>query len=219
MKIDLAELGIPRSKIAYLPNAVDAELFRPQGEKEDNLILYVGRITFNKGLHVLLESLRYLTKSVHLVIIGPMDCSFMHSQRILKLMERENQKGKHKITYLGGMPHEEVIEWYQKASIFVLPSFMEAFPVVLLEALSCETPVIATPVGGVPEAVKNSENGILVPMKNPQKLAEAIQHLLDNKEVRVRLGREGRKWVIRNFSLEVFLRKLCDIYEKVISCN
>jgi glycosyltransferase involved in cell wall biosynthesis len=219
MEMDLAELGIPGDRSVYLPNAVDVELFRPQGEKEDNLILFIGRITFNKGLHVLLESLRYLTKSAHLVIIGPMDCSFTHRQRILKLIERENQKGKHKITYLGGLPHEEVIEWYQKASIFVLPSFMEAFPVVLLEALSCETPVIATPVGGVTEIVNNFENGILVPINDSQKLAEAIQHLLDNKEVRIRLGREGRKWVTRKFSLEAFSKKLCDIYEKVISCN
>ena len=218
MERDLAELGIPRSRIVYLPNAVDVELFRPQGEKEDNLLLYVGRITFDKGLHVLLESFRYLKKSAHLVIVGPMDCSFAYHQRILKLIERENQKGKHEITYLGGMPHVEVIKWYQKASIFILPSSREAFPVVILEALSCETPVIAAPVGGVPEIVRNFENGILVPASNPLKLTKAIQFLLDNKDLRIKISREGRKWVTRKFSLEVFAEKLCDIYKKVISC-
>ena len=219
MELDLAELGVPRSRIGYLPNAVNVNLFRPKGEKEDNLILYIGRITFNKGVHVLLESLCSVTKSVHLVIIGPMDCSPMHHHHILKLIERENQKGKHRITYLGGLPHEEVIDWYQKAAIFILPSFMEAFPVVLLEALSCETPVIATPVGGVPEVVRDSENGILVPANNPQKLAEAIEHLLNNREVRIRLGMKGREWVMKNFSSDVFLKKLCKIYEKVINCS
>jgi len=52
---------------------------------------------------------------------------------------------------------------------------MEAFPVVILEALSCETPVMATPVGGVPEVIRDGENGILVPVNNPPKLAEAIR--------------------------------------------
>jgi glycosyltransferase involved in cell wall biosynthesis len=68
---DLIELGISKSRIIYLPNAVDVKLFRPQGEKEDDLILFVGRISFTKGLHVLLDSLRFLNRSVSLVIIGP----------------------------------------------------------------------------------------------------------------------------------------------------
>jgi len=215
---DLAELSIPRSKIVYLPNAVDVELFRPQGEKEDNLLLYLGRISPSKGLPVLLESLRYLKKSVRLAIVGPVDCSLKCYQDILKLIERENQKGKHEIKYLGGIPQAEVIKLYQKASIFILPSIWgENLPVVILEALSCETPVIATTMGGVPDVVQNRKNGILVPLNNSLKLAEAMQYLLDNKDLRIRLGREGRKCVIRNFSLEVIAKKLCNIYKKVIS--
>jgi len=214
MKNDLTELGIARSRILHLPNAVDVELFHPNGEKEENLILYLGRIVPVKGLHVLIESLRYLKESVHLAIVGPVG-NLEYYQEILKRTEAENQKGKHRITYLGVLPQEEVIKWYQSASVFVLPSFMEPFGVVLLEALSCETPVIATPVGGVPEVVRDFENGILVPVNNPQKLAEAIQYLLNDKEVRIRMGREGRKWVTRNFSLEVISKRLCNIYEKV----
>jgi len=202
----------------YLPNAVDVELFRPQGEKEDNLLLYLGRIAPNKGLPVLLDSLRYLKKSVRLAMVGPVDCSIQYYQDFLNLIERENQKGIHEIKYLGRLPQTEIIKWYQKASIFILPSlWAENHPVVILEAHLCETPVIATAIGGVPEVVQNHKNGILVPLNNSPKLAKAIQYLLDNKDVRIRMGQEGRKWVIRKFSLEVIAKKLCNIYQKSIS--
>jgi len=213
---DLAALGIPRDKIGYLPNEVDTKVFCPQQEKEDNLLLFIGRIDVRKGLHILLESLRYLKKSTRLVIVGPPSWNLEYYQNILRLIEEENQKQKHKIEYLGIIDSQRLLMLYQKASIVILPSFAEGFPVVILEALSCETPVIATPVGGVPEVVRNGENGFLVPPNNPLKLAEAIQYLLDNKDIRIRLGLEGRKWIKRNFSLDVVVNKLCKIYRELL---
>jgi len=198
-----------------LPNPVDVELFHPHGEKEDNLLLYLGRIVPIKGLHVLLESLHYLKTPVRLVIIGSAIWRPKYYQHILKLIEEENQKGKHEVTYLGAVPQPEIIKWYQKASIFILPSFWEAFPVVTLEALSCETPVIATPVGEISAVVRNFENGILVPSGNSSKLAEAIQYLLNNKDVRTKFGKAGREWVIKNFSTRLIAKRLCSIYEKM----
>jgi glycosyltransferase involved in cell wall biosynthesis len=218
MEKDLKYVGIPKDRIAYLPNGVDTNLFRSWGEKEDNLLLFVGRITFDKGLHVLLRCLSHLKKSVRLAIVGPA-WDLKYCQDMLKLIEKENRRGKHEIAYLGALDQAEILKWYQKSSIFILPSFLEAFPVVILEALSCETPIIATPVGGVLEIVRDHENGILVPLNNPRKLAEAIQYLLDNKDIRTKLGCEGRKWVIRNSSLEVIVKKLCDIYKKAIILN
>jgi len=217
MEKDLMELGIAKNRIIHLPNGVNTKLFCPQEEKEDDLLLFVGRITFTKGLHVLLKSLRYLERSVRLVFIGSADWSLKYHQDTLRCIEKENQMGKHKIEYLGALDQRSIVEWYQKASIVVLPSFVEAFPVVILEALSCETPVIATPVGGVPEVVRNGENGILVPVNNATKLAEAIQYLLDNEDVRIRLGLEGRKLIKRSFSLDVIAKKLCSIYTNLLA--
>jgi glycosyltransferase involved in cell wall biosynthesis len=218
MERDLVELGISRSRIMYLPNAVNGELFRPHGGKEDNLLLFVGRISFEKGLHVLLDSLRDLKKSVSLVIIGPAT-SLNYYQDILKRIEKENQRGKHRITYLGALDQPEVAKWCQKASILILPSFYEAFPVVILEALSCETPVIATPVGGIPELVRDYENGFLIPPNNPLKLAEAIEYLLDNKDIRIRMGKAGRKRGVKDFSLEIVAQKLRRVYEQIITTS
>jgi glycosyltransferase involved in cell wall biosynthesis len=219
MRKDLTDLGIPKEKTAYLPNGIDVKKFCPSKEKEDNQLLFVGRITPGKGLHVLLKSLRYLKESTYLVIVGPSDWNLQYYQNALSTLKKINSEGKHKITYLGALDQAKIIELYQKASIFVLPSFSEGFPVTILEALSCETPVVATPVGGIPEVVRNYENGFLVPPNNPPKLAEAIQYLIDNKDIRTRMGREGRKWVTTNFSLDVITKKLCDIYQNILSTN
>jgi glycosyltransferase involved in cell wall biosynthesis len=217
MEKDLAQLGISKDRITYLPNGVNTKLFCPLEKKEDNLILFVGRICFGKGLHILLESLRHLEDPVHLVLIGPADWHLDSYQRILGRIREENQKGKHKVTYLGALDREDIIQWYQKASIVVLPSFREGFPVVVLEALSCETPVIATPTGGVPEVVQDGKNGILVPINNPLRLAEAMQYLLDNKDVRTKFGYEGRQLVTKHFSVEVNAINLVRIYKEVLS--
>jgi len=218
MEKDLAKLGITTNRIIYLPNSIDVNSFHPKGEKEDNLLLYLGRIVPVKGLHVLLESLRYVKQSTCLMIAGPIG-DFEYYQHITEQIERENRKGRHKVTYLGTIPQQELIRIYQKASIFILPSFWEAFPVTILEALSCETPVITTPVGGNPEVIRNFENGILVPVNDTSKLAEAINYLLDDKDRRLEMGRKGREWVIKNFSVEVIARRLRRIYQEMTSIS
>jgi len=216
----LIEIGVPKHKIRPFPNGpIDIDIFHPSGEKEHNLILFVGRISSSKGLHVLLKSLSYLERSVHLVAIGPPQWEAKYFEGILKSIDKENRKGIHKITYLGAQDQTNVVRWYQKASVFVLPSLQEAGGIVNLEALSCETPVVATDVGGVPEFVHNGENGLLVPPNDPEKLAGAIQYLLDNENIRVKFGQEGRKWVEKNFSLQVVIDRLCGIYKEISTSN
>ncbi|MCD6240833.1 glycosyltransferase family 4 protein [Candidatus Bathyarchaeota archaeon] len=216
MRKELINLGIPKNRIVYLPNSIDTNLFKPKKGKEENMLLFVGRISAGKGLHILIRSLRYLKENVRLVIIGPPDWNTNYYQNILKMIEKENQKRKHEIYYLGALEPTELVEWYQKASLFILPSFAEGFPVTILEALACETPVITTPVGGIPEIVRNHETGILIQQNNPVYLAKAIQYLLENKDTRLRMGRKGRKYVVKRHSLENACKKLCAIYEQLI---
>ena len=217
MTKELVNLGIPESKITYIPNGIDTNFFKPGNHKEENLLLYVGRISELKGLHILIKALEFLKKSVRLVIIGPPDWDAKYYQELLGLIEKENMKGRHKIKYLGAMEQSEIVGWYQKASILILPSFAEGFPVTILEALSCQTPVVATPVGGVPEIIKkNNETGILVPPGNSIHLAEAIDYLLENENVRLKIASEGRKLVKEQYSLENACKKLCSIYKQLI---
>jgi glycosyltransferase involved in cell wall biosynthesis len=158
---------------------------------------------------------------VNLEIIGHSDWNINYYKSILKLIEIENSKGKHKIKYLGPIDsnHPRLIEEYQKASVLILPSLYEAFGMVIIEALACETPVITTNVGGTPEIVKDGVNGILVPVNDPVKLAEAIDYLLNNKYIRRKFGEAGRKIVVENFSIEVLVKKLYKIYKKIINAQ
>lgn len=215
MKKELVTLGIPESKTTYLPNGIDTNLFRPGRQKEDNLLLFVGRISPGKGLHILIKSLHYLKEPVRLVIIGPPDWNVNYYRNLLWMIERENEKGKHEIKYFGAMEQTELVKWYQKASLFILPSFAEGSPVTVLEALSCKTPVIATPVGSIPEIIQNHKTGILI-QPEARHLAEAIQHLIKNRDARLKMGYEGRIYVVKEHSLEVVIKKLCTIYQQVI---
>jgi glycosyltransferase involved in cell wall biosynthesis len=216
MKDDLIKLGIGKTRIFHLPNAIDTELFHPDNDKkEDNLLLYLGRITPVKGLHILLDALRHLQRPVRLVVIGPVN-DLKYYENITKLIEKENKKGKNQVEYAGILPLKEAIRFYQKATAFILPSYWEAFPMTLLEALACGTPVIATPVGGIPEIIKNHETGILVPPGDSIHLAGAINFLLENEDVRLKMAREGRKLVKEQYSLEIACKKLYLIYKNLL---
>lgn len=209
------KLGIEKDKIEILPNGVDIDRFKPDNQRDESLLLFVGRISKRKGIHILLDALNFLDAAVSLVIIGP-NSNDQYSREIFTQIEEKNKKGKHDIVYLGSVNLDDLVKWYQKASIFVCPSTIEPFGIVNVEALSCETPVVASNVDGIPDIVEDHKNGILVPPNDPVKLAEAIQYLLDNEDVRIKFGKEGRKKVEREFSWDVIARRLCGIYEEMI---
>lgn len=218
----LYRFGIPKNKINLLPNGVDIHKFRPIHEKKTpNLILFVGRIERLTGLHVLLNALLNINIPVHLTIIGP-NYSDNYFKEILKRIRKIEERRVHKITYLDSISDIDLlVEWYQKTSVFVWPSLIqtEAFGVVTAEALSCETPVVASCITSHPKGkvfVEDHKNGILVPPNDPVKLAEAIQYLLDNENIRIKFGKEGRKNVEKEFSWDIIAKKLCGIYEGMV---
>jgi glycosyltransferase involved in cell wall biosynthesis len=164
----------------------------------------------------LLKSLNYLETPIQLAIIGPLSWDSAYNEKLMMLIDKVNKKSIHKVIYLGAQEPKEIVKWYQKASVFVLPSLSESFGIVNLEALSCETPVVASNTGGIPEIVHNHKNGILVPPCSSVELARGIQYLLDNQEVRKKFGKEGRRWVVENFSSEITVKKLLQIYKEMI---
>jgi glycosyltransferase involved in cell wall biosynthesis len=216
MKGDLEALGVQENKIRFLPNAVDTAVFRSSENKERNLLLFVGRITSAKGLHILLNSLQNIETKVHLVVIGPPDWDNNYFHEIGKRISRINATGFHKVTYLGSLDAKAIAKWCQRATVFVLPSFREASGVSILEALSSELPVVATDISGIREAVIHGKNGFLVPTGNSSKLASYVQYLLDNETVRTNFGRKGRETVIEKFSFDVVMEGLCQIYKEMM---
>lgn len=213
----LIDLGVPKGKIRILPNEVDTSKF-PEGSspRSKNVLLFVGRLDPKKGIPTLLQSLKLLKKPVKLVMIGPPSGYSDYSVKIAKLIEDARSKTIHEIVFLGAVGSSELLRWYHEASVFVLPSVSESFPVTILEALSCGVPVVASDVGAVSDMVQDHKNGLLVPSRDPVKLAAAIQLLLDDENLRVEFGRNGARFVRENFSSEVLIHHLLEIYRSLM---
>ncbi len=214
----LINLDVPEDRIKIVQNAVDTESLYPMQEiKESNLLLFVGRLQSKKGLHVLLKSLEYIKTPIKLVIIGPLsNHDLEYNTQLFTSIRKLNEKTAHSIKYLGVQEKEELIKWYQKATIFVCPSLSEPFGIVNLEAMSCGTPVVATKVGGIPEVVENNKNGILVQPENAKQLADAIQYLFDNNKISRAFGNEGRRMVVQKYSQEKVAKRLIEIYRELL---
>ena len=216
----LLDLGISKDRIKILSNGINTDKFNLGAlEKVSNLLLFVGRLDPKKGLPVLLAALKHVKRPVKLVIIGPPSTYEEYSASLIRLMVEVKGKTIHEIVYLGKVPVSELVNWYQKASVVILPSIYESFPMVPMEALACGTPVIASNVGAIPEVVRNHENGIIVQPNNPVELANAIEYLLDNESLRKKFGRAGREWVVQKFSSEITIRSLIQIYVSLMQMN
>lgn len=210
----LRELGADKIKI--LPNGVDIDKFTFNSKnREENLVLSVGRFERRKGIHILVSSLNLLKTPVNFVLIGP-HSGDEYSKEILSKIKNESKKREHIITYSGSVNLDDLVKWYQKASIFVCPSLSESFGIVNVEAMSCGTPVIASDIEGIRDIIESGKDGILVPPNDPIRLAKAIQYLLDNEDVRIKLGKEGRKKVEKEFSWNVVVNRLCGIYKETL---
>jgi len=101
--------------------------------------------------------------------------------------------------------------------IFVLPSLREGLPLAILEAMACGKPVIATNVGGIPEVLKDGENGILVSPKDPEALYRAMNELLDNRKKREKMGRKGKRVCDESFRAKIMVENIEGLYDFFIN--
>jgi len=212
-KVLLSDLGVSADKILILPHAIDLEIFRPDETKRiDNLVLFVGRIDRIKGLHILVKALSYLEIPIQLGIIGPKwDEGYV--KEIEQMSHSINQSGVHRVKLFGGMDTTDLALWYQKASVLVCPFLYETYSTVTLEALACGTPVVSTGT----HIVEEGSDGILVTPRDPGKLANAIMELLEDKGMREKYGREGRKLVEQHFSWGSTVKQLVKVYEDLVA--
>ncbi len=162
-------------------------------------LLFVGRLAGVKGVPVLFEALRSLRASssqVHLTLIGdgPERKALEEKARTMGLQEC--------VTFAGYQSQAEVAQALSKTDIFVLPSFAEGVPVVLMEALASSVPVITSRIAGIPELVEDQVNGLLIPPGDPGALADAIQELASNADVREQYGQAGRAKVQEQYNIE-----------------
>ncbi len=225
-EIDLlkSRFEIPEEKIEIIPNGIDPDEFEPipAGDKfrerfdiNGSLILYTGRLASNKGLLNLIDTMpKVLSEESDTTFV----CVGEDEGMGKKIKKRARKHGVEDSLLLTGYIEDYDVfkSAYSAADIHVLPSEYEAFGIVLLEAMMCETPCIGTDVGGVPEVIDKGETGFIVEYGDTEILASKMLTLLRNPDMREKMGEKGRKRVLENFTWEKVAKEVEKVYEELL---
>jgi len=195
-------------KVAIIPNYVLTDVFRPierKEEKSGNRVCFAGRLDEQKNLFALFEALKGL--DVELVIVG--------SGPLRKELEEKAHKNGISVQFLGNIPHRRLPQILNSCDLFILPSLYEGHPKALLEAMACGLPVIGTDVPGIRELITHRETGYFCGT-SPEEIKEAIKEVMADKELRERMGRNAREFVVKNFSLERILKMELELLQELV---
>ena len=239
-KADLLRLfRVDPARVHVIHNGIDLEEYAERRDDEvlqrhgvdpaRPYILFVGRITRQKGIIHLVKALRHLDPGFQVVLCaGAPDTPEIAAE--MKSAVEAAQQGRPGVVWIEKMlPKAEIIALYSGAEVFVCPSIYEPFGIINLEAMACGTPVVASAVGGIPEVVVHGETGLLVPVEQNKEapfepvkaerfalnLAEAINELMRDEVRRRHMAREARRRVAENFSWEVIAQKTAELYRVV----
>ena len=213
-------LGYPPDRTIVHSIGVDVEKFQPPtGRPRHKMVLFVGRLVEKKGCGHLIEAMAKLKRRprTELVIIGdgPLRAQYEALAAARGLRCR----------FLGTQPAGVVRGWMARATVFCVPSEVaasgdaEGFGMVFIEAQAMGLPVVSTLSGGIPEAVKHGETGLLVAERDPQALSEAILQLIDDDEQWQRYSVAGRKNVLEHFNLVRQTSRLEHVFEQLLSSH
>jgi glycosyltransferase involved in cell wall biosynthesis len=210
----LPEREWPKLRVVHC--GVDPATYAPvRGERPESglRVLCVGRLVPGKGQAVLLEAIGQLRaggRDVRCTLVGEGP-----SRGVLEEAIRTNgMEGA--VTLTGAVGQDEIRAAYGAADVFCLPSFAEGLPVVAMEAMSMEIPVVTTLIAGVPELITDDVNGLLVAPGRVDELALALQRLADDPALRRRLGSRGRETVLASFDIDSIGRQLHDVFSSFL---
>jgi glycogen synthase len=216
----LAHFDADPARVIVIHNGIDPELFK-RIEARDALarlgvqspyVLFVGRITDQKGIFHLLEASRRLPAGVQVVL-----CASAPDTPEIEERLRRAVAGMPQVRWINEMvPIDVVTQLYSHAAVFACPSVYEPFGLINLEAMACETAVVASAVGGIVEVVEDGKTGILVEPSRPDALAEAITQVLANPERAREMGRAGRRRVEAQFSWTSIAERTEQVYAEAV---
>ena len=197
-----------RATVAPMPVATD--LFSPGGERATDRLLFVGRLTAQKGIGPLVEAVARMRHQVALDVVGdgPLAGGLATRVRELGIGDR--------VHWLGQLPQPKLVDLYRRATTLVIPSTDEGLGLVAVEAQLCETPVVAFASGGLTDTVQHDRSGLLVPPGDVGALTAALDGLLDRPDRGADLGRAGRIVALAGFAPESAARRYAGIYRSVI---
>jgi len=181
------------------------------------VVLYIGRITWRKGVHVLVEALEALVEEVPnftAVIAGPPEKAYF--DKIVASVKLKSLQDK--VVFEGALSEEEKYDYMCAATVFVSPSIKDIHPITLLEAQALGTPVVSTNIAAIPDIVRDGETGILVEPEDSEALKDAIWKVTRDVELRRRLSQGARKWA-SHLSLESSVDSLETLYSDILECR
>ena len=231
---------VREERVHVIHNGIDPEFYRPDPGNDHLLargidpvvpyLLFVGRITRQKGIVHLVRAIRHLDPGIGVVLCaGQPDTPEIAAE--MEAGVRAAQSERPNVVWIGEMvSREEVRQLYSHAAVFCCPSVYEPFGIINLEAAACETPVVASAVGGIPEVVVDGETGLLVPvelsLEDPMRpvdpdrfelnLAGAINALMADAGTREVMGRAARRRAVEQFGWSTIARQTVDLYESLV---
>ena len=217
----LAHFACDPARVVVIHNGIDPERFRHTDARDhlDRLgvtspyVLFVGRITDQKGIFHLLEAAKLLPAGVQVVLCASAPDTPEIEERLRKAVATLPN-----VRWINEMvKHEVVTQLYSHAAVFCCPSVYEPFGLINLEAMACETPVVASAVGGIVEVVEDGKTGVLVPPARPDLLAQALARILGNAELGRRMGKAGRARVEATFSWASVAARTEQVYAEAIA--
>lgn len=235
----LARFDVKAHKAWVIPNGIDVERYRPVAERgylrqlgipeEVPYVLFLGRISRQKGIGHFLNAARRLDPRAQVVLCAGSPDTPELAEEIEKAWAQVKGERPHSVWIREMIPRDAAIQLYSHASVFCCPSVYEPFGIINLEAMACETPVVASAVGGIQDVVVPGETGFLIPFErrspedpepsDPERfaleLAEAMNRLLADRALARTLGKKGRQRVRQVFGWDQVARRVLDVYERV----
>ncbi len=235
----LSRFQVDRHKAWVIPNGIDVEHYRPAerrgfldscGIRRDRpYVLFLGRISRQKGIGHFLRAAQQLEPHVQVVMCAGSPETPELAGEVERAWNQLVRERPHSVWIREMIPRDAAIELYSHASVFCCPSVYEPFGIINLEAMACETPVVASNVGGIKDVVIHGETGYLVPFErrsseDPEPanteafahdLAQAMNRLLADAELSTIMGQRGRARVIENFGWDRVAGRVMEVYEHV----
>ena len=195
----------------FAPRDIDLKLIEKHKLQNRRVIVCVGRLVHRKGQDKLIEAMPQVLKKFPdavLLLVGEGPIRSM----LDKLIRHHGLE--HNVIFTGRIKFEELPKYIQLGEVFAMPSRdrffgleVEGLGIVYLEASACGVPVIVGKSGGAPDAVIENQTGLIVDGTNPKEISDAICKLLDNKDLAMQMGRNGRQWVVENWRWQIWSEK------------
>lgn len=210
--------GVDPKKLVFIPNGVDIKKFSPgiskikDKFKDRKIIIYFGRLHYQKNVDLLIKSFKYVKekiKNVNLIIIG----SGTDFDKLKKMSSNDED-----IIMTGFLQDEDLIDYLRASDVVVFPSRGENASFTIMEAMSCELPVISSDVGNASKILGDGR-GILIEKYNEEGIAEKCIQVLNDEKMAKKMGKDARKFVEENHSWDKISKKTEELYKSVIEAN